>query len=116
MADNPGAWRILDERLIYEHRPWLRLVEQDVQLPNGVVIEKYLLSEMSDVVMIFAVTMDGHVLFVEQYKHGIGRLSLDLSAGYMDAEDPSPLAAASPDNSVACDACREGFKSTDEHR
>jgi len=94
VADNPEAWRVLDERPIYEHRPWLKLVEQDVQLPNGVVIEKYLLSDMPDVVMVFALTADDHVLFVEQYKHGIGRLSLDLSAGYMDAEDPSPLAAA----------------------
>jgi 8-oxo-dGTP pyrophosphatase MutT (NUDIX family) len=94
MTDHLGAWRVLAERLIYEHLPWLRLREQDVALPSGVTIQRYLLTDSPDVVMMFAVTTDLQALFVEQYKHGIERLSLDLSAGYMDAEDTSPLAAA----------------------
>lgn len=94
MTEHLGAWRVLAERLIYEHRPWLTLREQDVALPNGATIERYLLTDAPEVVMIFAVTADRKVLFVEQYKHGIERLSLDLCAGYMDAEDPAPLAAA----------------------
>ena len=95
MAGQPDMnWRILDERVVYEHLPWLKLTEQDVRLPNGVIIERYLLSETPDVVMMFAVTVGGEAIFVEQYKHGMKRLSLDLSAGYMDDEDDSPLSAA----------------------
>ena len=89
-----SPWRVLDERVVYEQRPWLRLREQDVELPNGTVINKYLLTDVREVAMIFAVTTEDEVLFVEQYKHGLGSSSLDLCAGYMDAEDPSPLATA----------------------
>jgi len=94
VAEHPERWRILRERLIYEHQPWLTLREQDVELPNGLVIERYILTDSPDIVMMFAITEGHQALFVEQYKHGIGRLSLDLSAGYMDAGDPSPLSAA----------------------
>ena len=97
-SDDPQAlstdWQVLDERLIYEHWPWMRLFEQDVRLPNGAVIRKYLRTEGPEVAMVFAVTEAGEAIFVEQYKHGIGRLSLDLSAGYIDETDLSPLAAA----------------------
>ena len=90
----PAHWQILNERLVYERRPWLRLFEQDVKLPNGLIIEKYLISQARDVAMVFAVTEENQAIFVEQYKHGIRALSLDLSAGYMDPEDSSPLSAA----------------------
>ena len=92
--DAVAGWHVLDERVVYQHLPWLTLIEQDVRLPNGLVIKKYLLSEMPDVAMIFAITEGNEVIFVEQYKHGMGRPSLDLSAGYIDGEDASPLAAA----------------------
>ena len=87
-------WQTLSERIIYERLPWLKLIEQDVRLPNGVVIENYLISETPDVAMMFAVTRSGEAIFVEQYKQGIQSLSLDLSAGYMDETDHSPLSAA----------------------
>ena len=95
MSNTAGMeWQILDERIVYEHHPWLKLTEQDVRLPNGVIIERYLISETPDVVMMFAVTEPGEAIFVEQYKHGMRNLSLDLSAGYMDETDRSPPAAA----------------------
>jgi len=87
-------WKVLAERVVYEHIPWLRLIEQDICLPNGVLVEKYLLTETPDVSMIFAVTDEGEAIFVEQYKHGMAQLSLDLCAGYVDPTDRSPQAAA----------------------
>lgn len=93
--DNPlESWQVLREQVVYDNLPWLRLIEQHVLLPNGRHIERYLISEGPDVVMMFPVTPAGEVIFVEQYKHGMGMLSLDLPAGYMDASDSSPLFAA----------------------
>lgn len=84
-------WTIRRQRLVVDRPPWLRLWEQEVELPNGFVIEHYLWGEEPDVVMAFVVTADEQVLFVEQYKHGPARPMLDLPAGYLDAEDPAPL-------------------------
>lgn len=88
------SWQVLGEKVVYDNLPWLRLIEQHVLLPNGRHIERYLVSEGPDVVMMFPVTPAGEVIFVEQYKHGMRMLSLDLPAGYMDSSDSSPLFAA----------------------
>ncbi|MBC7251712.1 MAG: NUDIX hydrolase [Anaerolineae bacterium] len=87
-------WKVLSSQLLVERPPWLRLWAQDVMLPNGVTIEGYLVAEQRDVAMVFALTEDRQVVLVEQYKHGVGQAEWDLPAGYMDAEDESPLACA----------------------
>ncbi len=94
MNDNhsPAPWTIRKQRLVVDNQPWLRLWEQEVELPNGYVIEDYLWGEEPDVVMAFAVTADRQVILVEQYKHGPAQNMLDLPAGYLDDDDPSPLA------------------------
>jgi ADP-ribose pyrophosphatase len=85
-------WNVGNTRLVYDHSPWLRIWEQDVTLPNGATIEGYIITEARDVGMVFAVTEDEQVILVEQYKHGIGGTEVDLPAGYLDEDDPSPLA------------------------
>ena len=85
-------WRVRNTRLVYDHSPWLKVWEQDVALPNGMTLNGYVLTEGRDVGMVFAITEEDQVILVEQYKHGIGENEVDLSAGYLDADDPSPLA------------------------
>ena len=87
-------WRVLAERLLIDRRPWLQVVEQDVVLPNGRAIDGYLLAPSRDYAVIFALTDDGRVPIVRQYKHGLARLATDLPAGYLDDEAESPLACA----------------------
>ena len=87
-------WTVLSSQLLVDRPPWLQLWTQDVALPNGTTIEGYLVAEERDVAMVFALTDDRQVLLVEQYKHGVGQAERDLPAGYLDAEDKSPLAGA----------------------
>lgn len=86
-------WEVLEERCVYRNKHWLTVHEHRVRLPNGRIIEDYLVTEVPEVVMVFAITADGEVLLVEQYRHGTGRDLLDLVAGYIDAGE-DPLAAA----------------------
>jgi len=86
-------WTVRSTRTLLQRPPWLHVEEQDVELPNGYVIEGYLLTPIPQVSMVFAVTDDEHVLFVEQYKHGAGTVMWDLPAGYVDGgEDPATCA------------------------
>ena len=41
-----------------------------------------------------AVSPEGLVLLVEQYRHGLGRVCLELPAGRMNPADADPVAAA----------------------
>ena len=87
-------WQTLERRPLLDRSPWLRLWEEDVSLPGGHIIRDYLRSETREYAMVFAVLGDGKVPLVRQYKHGKGRESLDLPAGYLDGPGEAPLAAA----------------------
>jgi ADP-ribose pyrophosphatase len=86
-------WQVLRSKELLDRRPWLQVIEQDVQLANGHVIEGYLLARTREYAVTFALTDDGRVPLVQQYKHGAGKLFNDLPAGYLDANE-EPLAAA----------------------
>jgi 8-oxo-dGTP pyrophosphatase MutT (NUDIX family) len=89
-----ASWRVIASRVLLDRPPWLRVVEQKVELPNGVIIDDYLLAPGRDYVMVIAVTPARDVLLVRQYKHGIGQELLEFPAGYLDASDADPLACA----------------------
>ena len=88
-----NPWQVLSSQVLIDRRPWLRVVEQDVQLPNGHIIHGYLLAQDREFAMVLALTEDGRVPLVRQYKHGPRRAVLDLPAGYLD-EGEDPLACA----------------------
>lgn len=87
-------WRVLASRPLLDRRPWLRVEEQDVALPDDRSIQGYLLAEARDYAVIFALTREGRVPLVRQYKHGIARVATDLPAGYLEWPEESPLACA----------------------
>ncbi|MER3514850.1 MAG: hypothetical protein C4310_11105 [Chloroflexota bacterium] len=57
-------WRVLREHLLLDRLPWLRVVEQDVVLPDGSTLTGFLLTEVRDYAMVFALTPEGHVPLV----------------------------------------------------
>jgi ADP-ribose pyrophosphatase len=81
---DPHAWKILREKLILDRPPWLRVYEQDVQLPDGRIITDYLRAEAPGYVAIFGLRPDGLVVAIEEYKHGPGRVVLKIPAGIID--------------------------------
>ncbi|OGO42508.1 MAG: hypothetical protein A2Z04_01630, partial [Chloroflexi bacterium RBG_16_57_9] len=82
-------WKTLSSRVVYDHRPWLVVHEEHVELPNGTVIPGYVRTESPEFSMVFPLTPDGQVVLVEQWKQGTGSTQLDLPAGYLDGgEDP----------------------------
>lgn len=82
-------WKVIRSRIVYDHRPWLVVHEEHVELPNGTVIPGYIRTESPDFAMVFPITADGQVVLVEQWKQGARAASIDLPAGYLDAgEDP----------------------------
>jgi 8-oxo-dGTP pyrophosphatase MutT (NUDIX family) len=88
-----GTWRVRRRQRLIDS-PWLRVDREDVVPPHGPPIDDYYLVHEPDFAMVFAVTTDGQVVLVRQYKHGIGRVMLELPAGYLDAADGAPEAAA----------------------
>lgn len=85
--DEPG-WQVAASSYILDS-PYLRIRRDRIVLPDGTVIEDYYVRESLGYVIVFALTPQREVVLVRQYKHGIGKVLLELIAGAIDeGEDP----------------------------
>lgn len=88
-------WQVKNKTIITDCSPWLRVVKDHVQLPNNVEIDDFYRIEMPAYVMVFALTPQQEVPMVAHYKHGPATVSLELPAGYVEAEEKAaPLQTA----------------------
>lgn len=89
--DEP-AWQVTASSYVLDS-PYLRVRSDRVRLPNGTIIEDYFVRESRGYVIVFALTRDRNVVLVRQYKHGAGRVLLELVAGAIDeGEEPQQTA------------------------
>lgn len=89
--DEPG-WQVAASSYILES-PYLRIRRDRIVLPDGTTIEDYYVRESRGYVIVFALTAQREVVLVRQYKHGIGKVLLELVAGAID-EGEEPLYTA----------------------
>ena len=86
------TWRVEDRRRLVDSR-WLWVDRETVTLPDGTRLDDYYVVHEPDFVMALAVTGDDQAVLARQYKHGIGRATLELPAGYLEEDDVSAEAA-----------------------
>ena len=86
------TWKIQKSEMAIDHR-WYKLRRDWVELPDGRAIDDYFVSVRPDVALILALTPDGNVPLVRQYKHGAQKVLLELPGGFID-EGETPRAAA----------------------
>jgi 8-oxo-dGDP phosphatase len=91
--DDPGAWRVLTSEYV-AREPWYTVRVDRVQLPSGMIIPKYWVSEYPPWVNVVAVTGDDQVVLIRQYRHGIGAVHYEIPAGATDPGDTSMESAA----------------------
>lgn len=85
-------WKILESEYI-SRRPWMTARKDVVQLPDGRINSEYWVLEFPDWVNVIAITKDGGMLMVRQYRHALGVTEYELCAGVME-EGETPLQAA----------------------
>jgi len=77
---------------VYQDR-WLTLRADDCVTADGAEIAPYYVLEYPDWVQVVALDPFDHIIMVEQYRHGLGVLSLELSAGAVEPGDQGPIQA-----------------------
>lgn len=87
-----GSPKVLSRR---EHpqSPWVTLVERTVMLPGWAGAEQFHSLHQADYVSVLAVTPDGRVPLVRQFRPAIERVTLELPGGLRDGDD-APVATA----------------------
>lgn len=89
----PKHWKTLKSELVFNEK-WYKLRRDEVELPNGTVLDDYYVSVRPNVVLTFPVTEDNHVLFVRQYKHAAAGIFIELPGGVIDEGEDVPVEAA----------------------
>lgn len=89
---SPGKWRTLDSEYLIR-RPWLTARRDRVELPDGRVNPEFYVLEYPSWVNVIARDVDGMYVMVEQYRHGLGEVGIELCAGVVE-EGEEPEAAA----------------------
>ncbi len=79
------TWTRLGTHMVLDRTPWLRVFVDEVKLPDGRVIEDYLRVESRDFTMICAVTESGQTHSIREFKYGVGRVDLQLPAGFVES-------------------------------
>lgn len=86
------AWQVTESSYVVDTR-FLRLRKDTIELPGGEIVRDYYVRESRGFVVVCALTPDGRVVLVRQYKHGIGKELLELPAGAIDpGETPGETA------------------------
>ncbi len=76
-------WKTQQSTLVLDN-PWCRVRRDVVELPNGTIVDDFYVIVRPDIAMVLPITADGQVMFVRQYRHGVGEILLELPAGGFD--------------------------------
>ncbi|MDJ0705324.1 MAG: NUDIX hydrolase [Leptolyngbyaceae cyanobacterium MO_188.B28] len=76
-------WKILQSQFAFHHR-WYKVRQDIVELPNGNVIDDYFVSVRPDIALVLPITRNHEIVFVRQYRHGVGEVLIELPAGAFD--------------------------------
>lgn len=82
-------WELVAASPVLTAAPWLSIVREHVRLPNGDTVDDYYRVVLPDYAVVAAFTTADELVMVREYKHGLGRISLNAPAGMLDpGEDP----------------------------
>ena len=87
-------WKVVSSEYILREGAWCTVRRECVELPNGVRVPRWYIFEFPNWVNVIAVTREGNMVLISQYRHALGDTYYELPAGVIDATDVSPLEAA----------------------
>jgi 8-oxo-dGTP pyrophosphatase MutT (NUDIX family) len=85
-------WKKLTEKILYKNK-YFNLKQECCEMPNGTIVPAYFIIDIKDWVNIVAITKDKKIILIEQYRHALGEVMLEIPGGAIDG-DESPQTAA----------------------
>ncbi len=86
-------WKLKQSHWVLDHQ-WSRVRRDEVELPDGTVIDNFFVNVRPDIAVVLAITPQEEIVFVRQYRHGVGEILLELPAGSFHPETESSESAA----------------------
>jgi len=85
-------WQLLDSTYSFRDR-WLSVRSDTVRLPGGKTLSPYHVVEVADWVNVVAISEAGNIILVDQYRHAVKRVLLEIPAGHVDPKEDREAAA-----------------------
>ncbi len=85
-------WTADSSRVLVES-PWIKLRAERCVTQRGAVLDPFYLLDYPEWVHVAAFDEEDRLLLVRQYRHGAGKMSLELPGGVMDPQESDPLVA-----------------------
>jgi len=85
-------WKTLRSEYLFQEK-WLTVRSDQCVTADGIVIDPYYIIERPDWVQVVAFDTEDRILAVRQYRHGEGRISVEVPGGIIEKGE-TPLAAA----------------------
>jgi len=79
------TWQTLSRKTVLES-PGMKVVKEDLTLPDGQTVKDYFTLEGNDLVIVIPQTIEGELLMVEHYRHGAKETLLTFPGGGVHAE------------------------------
>ncbi len=86
------TWKLLSSEYLYRDG-WFTARRDRCQTPGGVIVDPYYVLEYPDWVNAVALTAEGQLLAIRQYRHALGKTLLEIPGGCMDPTDADPETA-----------------------
>ncbi len=80
-------WKLLSSKYLFQKKPWLTIREDRVKLNKGLIMEEYYVFEYPDWATVLAIDREGYFIMIKQYRHALGEINYELSAGVCDDDD-----------------------------
>lgn len=90
---NNRPWKVVKSENILRLGPWLSVRQECVEMPSGAQIPTWFIFEFPDWINVIALTKEGKMVMVDQYRHALGETHYELVAGVID-QGETPLEAA----------------------
>ena len=88
MNNKDLTWKTLSSTYVHKGL-WATLRTDKCVMPDGHIVEDYYVLEYNNWVNAVAITTEGKILMVKQYRHAAGIISLEIPGGVIDdGEEP----------------------------
>ena len=81
-------WKILSSEYLFDDL-WFKVRKDICETPQGKIVNPYYVYEFPTWVTAFALTEDGKVVMVHQYRHALSEVCIELPGGCVDDTDKS---------------------------
>ncbi len=93
MSEAPPPWTVTATRTVLQDR-WIHVTAEDCVTASGHAIAPFYLLNPADWAHAAAITAEGRLVMVRQYRHGARAPSLEFAGGVVDAGETPEQAAA----------------------